>query len=400
MRALPLLGIASATVTALLFTSNATSQGQTNGDVAALVQANNSFGVDLYSTLSKTPGNLFFSPYSISNGLALAYSGARSRTAEEMKAALHFPWQGVQLHQAFHSLISSLTQKKYTLEIANRLWGQKGYEFLPDFLKVGEDAYGAGLQEVDFLNNTEAARRTINSWVEKQTQDKITELLKPGVLTRDNRLVLTNAIYFKAAWQRPFMEKETKTEPFHVTNTNEVKTPMMHQAGRMRYYDGGTFSVLRLPYENGDISMFVLLPNKVDGLPELEKQLTPSNLDNWTSHLGDRIVTLALPKFKTTAEFMLDDTLRQMGMTTAFSPTADFSGITKTDKLAISHVVHKAFVGVNEAGTEAAASTAIGFEPTSAPPPATFVADHPFIFVIRDSQTGSVLFIGRLVNPA
>ncbi|MCI0637573.1 MAG: serpin family protein [Gemmataceae bacterium] len=382
----------------------ASTQEKASGDVKTLAQSNNAFALHLYSKLADAQGNLFFSPYSISNALAMTYAGAKNNTAHEMKTALHFPWEGPRFHQAFGDLIKDLQKnpkQKYKLQIANRLWGQKDYGFLPDFLKIGQSSFGAGLEEVDFVADTEAARKTINAWVEKETQDKIKELLKPGILTSDSRLVLTNAIYFKAAWLRPFSDKNTKPQAFQVSPDNVARVPMMHQTWRTNFLDGGTFSAVELPYEGYELSMIVLLPKKVDGLPELEKQMTPANLDKWIGKLGDRIVTLALPKFKVIAEFMLKDALGAMGMKDAFTKNADFSGMTSREKLFISHVVHKAFVDVNEAGTEAAASTAVVMEPTlSAPQPATFVADHPFVFLIRERATGSILFMGRVVNPA
>ncbi|MCI0379690.1 MAG: serpin family protein, partial [Gemmataceae bacterium] len=317
MKKAHVLGFAATLLAAICLVQPAASQGQAGGDVKTLAQGNNAFALDLYSKLANAKGNLFFSPYSISNALAMTIAGAKNNTADEMKAALHFPWEGPRFHEAFGDLIKDLQKNpkhKYKLQIANRLWGQKDYGFLPDFLKIGQNSYGAVLEEVDFIADTESARKTINAWVEKETQDKIKELLKPGILTSDSRLVLTNAIYFKAAWLRPFSEKSTKQEAFHTGADSAVKVPMMHQVSRTNFFDGGTFSAVELPYEGHELSMIVILPKKVDGLPELEKQLSPANLDKWIGKLGDRIVTLALPKFKVTAEFMLKDALGAMGM--------------------------------------------------------------------------------------
>jgi serine protease inhibitor len=379
--------------------------GKGTPDTAALVRGDTAFALDLYRELAKKDGNLFLSPYSISTALGMTYAGARGTTAEQMAKTLHFPFGQDRLHPAFRGLIREINgadrPRKYQLQTANRLWGQKDYGFLPDFLKVVEANYGAGLKEVNFAGATEEARKAINAWVGKETRDKIKELLKPGILTVDTRLVLTNAIYFKSAWMRPFQEKATVKGDFHVTADKKVTVPLMRGSQRTNYFKGDGFEALELPYESHDLSMVVLLPAKETGLAALEKRLTADNLQKWLAKLRDHLVDVTLPKFKVTAEFLLKDALSRLGMPDAFSPTkADFSGMTTRDKLYISHVVHKAFVDVHEKGTEAAAATAVVMERLSAPPRATFRADRPFLFVIRENRTGSLLFMGRLVNPA
>lgn len=369
-------------------------------DVGRVVDGNNAFAFDLYGRLAQDPGNLFLSPYSISNALAMTWAGARGTTADQMQSTLRFPFEGPRFHASFGDLVRRLDGRKgYRLEVANRLFGQKGYGFLPEFLTTCSKDYGAGLEEVDFVAGTEEARRIINAWVEKKTQDKIKELLKPGILSADSRLVLTNAIYFKAAWVRPFPEKATRMGEFQAAG-GKVKVPLMHTNLRTGYFDGGDFSMLELPYEHHDLSMLVLLPKKADGLAALEKKLTVANLKAWTAKLGDFLVDTTLPKFKTTAEFELKKVLSAMGMPVAFQRgRADFSGMTTREKLNISAVVHKAFIDVHEKGTEAAAATAVVMERSSLPHPATFRADHPFVYLIRDRTTGSILFMGRLVQP-
>jgi serpin B len=374
-------------------------------DVQTVVGGNNTFALDLYARLREKEGNLFCSPYSISTALAMTYAGARAETAEQMAKVLHFSLNQERLHPAFGSLrteIQGAAQKhKYQLQTANRLWGQKGYGFLPDFLKTLERNYGAGLKEVDFIGAREEARTTINGWVEEQTQDRIKELIQRGMLTADTRLVLTNAIYFKAAWMRPFDLKQTKEGDFTRADGKKVQAKLMHGNHRTNYYKGDTFAALELPYEEHDLSMIVLLPNAADGLPAFEKRLTAANLTQWLGKLSDRRVDVTLPKFKLTSEFLLEKVLSKMGMPIAFDGNkADFSGMTTREKLHISHVIHKAFVDVNEAGTEAAASTAVLMERLSAPPAATFHADHPFVYLIRDRRTGSILFLGRVTDPA
>jgi len=375
-------------------------------DTAALVQGNSEFAARLYQQLAaREKGNLFFSPYSISNALAMTYAGARGNTAAEMKATLHFRLPDEQLHPAFARLIAQLhgkgKQRTFQLSVANRLWGQKDYGFLPEFTRIGADHYGAGLEEVDYVRAAEAARLRINAWVAEQTQQKIKDLIPPNVLDDMTRLVLTNAIYFKAAWASPFEEKQTSPGDFQLGDGKTVKVPMMRQKWRTTFADLGDFAMVKLPYEHGEQSMLVMLPKKSDGLPALEKQLTADNLARWTAQLRDHRVDLMLPKFKVTAEFQLNDVLKEMGMRDAFIfGKANFSGMATRELLYITAVLHKAFVDVNEAGTEAAAATAVVVGTRSLPPAATFHADRPFLFLIRDETSGTILFLGRVVNPS
>jgi serpin B len=381
--------------------------GAIDGDRATLVKGNNQFAIDLYGRLRDTKGNLFFSPYSISTALGMAYGGARGDTAAEMARTLHFTLEPRQLHPAFHQLQSELqgeaSKRKYKLTTANRFWGAKGYPFQPDYVKLTRDNYGAEVSELDFHKAPEQSRETINAWVEKQTNDKIKELLQRGMVTPDTRLVLTNAIYFKAAWLDQFSEKATKKESFKLGGDVRTQVDMMHQTVNCPLLDTGTFQVVSLPYEQNDLSMVILLPKDADRLPDLEKLLTSAKLDDWRKQMSEHQVALSLPRFKITSTFSLETVLAAMGMPLAFSGRADFSGITTAEGLMISKVIHKAYVDTNEKGTEAAAATAIVFAPTGLPiqrPQATFRADHPFVFVIRDTRTGSILFMGRVANPA
>jgi serpin B len=383
---------------------NASGTGQQPDAARALVQGNTDFALDLYARLAERQGNLFFSPYSISSALAMTYDGARGNTAAEMQKTLHFPFGRDALDPAFAGLVRDLQDRKdtskYELVVANRLYGQKGYGFMPDFLKVQRDMYGAPLEEVDFAGATEAARGAINSWVAKQTRDKIKDLIQPGILSTDSRLVLANAIYFKAAWLRPFDAKRTASEKFFVSADRAVLAPTMNENLRTRFFKGDSFSVLELPYQDRRLSMVVFLPEKRDGLAEFEKSFSAANLRMWLAKLSDTQVQVSLPKFKLTAEFQLKDTLLALGMRAAFSSKADFTGMSSHGKLAISAVIHKAFIDVNEAGTEAAAATAVAIALASVPQqPATFRADHPFVYLIKDNRTGSVLFLGRVVDP-
>jgi serpin B len=373
-------------------------------DKDAVVQGDNEFAWDLYAKLRDREGNLFFSPDSISTALAMTYAGARGETAKQMASTLHFTLAPERLHAAFQALIEerngALKRRDYELRVANALWGQKGFGFLSEFVNLTTSHYGAGLREIDFIHDTELARRTINSWVERQTRDKIKELLKPGILDSDTRLVLTNAIYFKGDWDQQFKKELTGKEAFHIPADRAVEVPMMHQTHTFKYADGGAFQILEMPYKGKELSMVVLLPRKVDGLAELETAVTAGKLNQWLSRLRRQEVVLSMPKFKTTSEFRLRDTLSAMGMSLAFSPgAADLSGMNGQRNLFIGDVVHQAYVDVNEEGTEAAAATGVAVKLAAAPVQTEFRADHPFMFLIRDSRSGSTLFLGRVVNP-
>jgi serpin B len=373
-------------------------------DVAAVVKSNDAFAFDLYAKLREKEGNLFFSPESISTALAMTYAGARGETAAEMAKTLHFTLKPDQIHPAFHALIDELNgarkKRGYQLTVANALWGQKGFNFLPDFIKLTKANYGAGLHEVDFAGNTEAARKTINAWVEKETKDKIKDLLQPGVLDSLTRLVLTNAIYFKGNWDRQFKKDLTKKDAFHVSGDKKIDALLMHDTGKFKYFDGGSFQALEMPYKGKELSMVVLLPKKIDGLGELEKTLTAAAVAEWLPKLREQEVAVSLPKFKSTSEFSLNDTLETMGIKQLFAAgAADLSGMDGKRDLFVSAVVHKAYVDVNEEGTEAAGATSVVVKLEAAPFRPEFRADHPFVFLIRDNHSSSTLFLGRVVNP-
>jgi serine protease inhibitor len=376
-------------------------------EVAAVVKGNNQTALDLYAQMRQSKeGNFFFSPYSISTALAMTYAGARGQTAEEMATALHFPFAAGKLAPAFGALHQSINgtgkDRGYQLSTANALWGQQGYDFRKAFIQTTRENFGAGLKEVDFKGDPEVSRQKINQWVEKETNNKIKDLMPKGTVTGDTRLVLTNAIYFKGNWAEQFKKDLTREEAFKLASGKEVKAPLMHKTSRFGYLESGALQMLELPYKGKELSMVVLLPKKVDGLGALEKGLTADKLAGWMDRLRQQKVIVTLPRFKMTSAFSLNKTLMDMGMKRAFMPgVADFSGINGRTDLSISAAVHKAFVDVNEEGTEAAAATGIGIVATSArlQPVPVFRADHPFLFLIRDQGSGSILFLGRLVNP-
>jgi serpin B len=375
--------------------------------MSEVVRGNNRFALDLHAKLRTQPGNLFYSPASISMALAMTYAGARGETAEEMAKVLHFPADQDQLHASFATLRKSLNEPGgaggYRLSVANRLWGQQGYHFLPDFLAITRESYAAELAPVDFAREPEQARRRINSWVEERTEGKIKDLVPAGVLDDLTRLVLTNAIYFKGDWTKPFPKAATKDDTFHVTSRKSTRVPLMFKRDDLRFWSGDGLKALELPYGKGELAAVLLLPDQIDGLPALEDQLTGDTLDRWLSRLRRRTVQVFLPRFNVTSAFSLRDVLRALGMKLAFDmDRADLFGISSQERLYISAAIHKAFVDVNEEGTEAAAATATVVAGRAVMPvkePVTFRADDPFLFLIRDSRTGSILFLGRVVNP-
>ena len=391
----------------LLHAQGTETKAMNAADRKVVVAGNNAFAVALYGQLRSQSGNLFFSPESISTALAMAYAGARGDTASQMAKTLHFTLPLDQLNPAMGALLGDLntTHQNYQLNVANALWAQQGYTFLDSFLNVLKTNYGAGLNQVNFKGATEAARLTINQWVEKKTQDKIKDLLQPGALRSDTRLVLTNAIYFKGDWETQFDKAQTKNEVFFLSPSQTATTPLMHREGSFSYFNGGTFQALEIPYKSKELSIIIFLPKDRGGLSEMEQSLTASNLQQWLHQLGPvPKVIVTLPKFKSTQQFELGSTLRAMGMPAAFGGSADFSGMTGKRDFAISEVIHKAYIDVNEEGTEAAAATsvtmrAMAMRPVEQAPP-VFRADHPFVFLIRDNRSDSILFMGRMANPA
>ncbi|MHC4562795.1 MAG: serpin family protein [Planctomycetota bacterium] len=389
---------------------NAAADSKGADDVPQIVQASNAFAWKLYAQVTKDKEeNVFFSPSSIHTALTMTYAGAAGLTAEQMYEALSLPdeevnWGQQRTHQAYRGLLAAMaTGKKarYQLNIANALWGQKGYSWQEEFLALTGDNYGAGLRQVDFKTETEPARKTINGWVEDQTADKIKNLLAPGTVKMTTRLVLTNAVYFKGDWAKQFKESRTRDEPFKLSAKKTVKVPMMNQTDDFELAHTELAQILRMKYAGDDVSMIVVLPKAIDGLAETEAWLAKEGLDSALEGLREIEVMVAMPKFTMSWQAGLSNPLKALGMTDAFEAAkADFSGLSdqaKSDGLCIDFVVHKAFVDVNEEGTEAAAATGVGFGITSMPP--SFRADHPFVFVIRHDKTGAILFVGRMMNP-
>ena len=372
-------------------------------DIAAVVDGNNQFALDLYQQLAgASEENLFLSPYSVSTALAMTYAGARGNTAVEMAETLHFPLPAEEFHPAMGGLIDQINdpaREGYSLAVANRLWGQVGYPFLPEFLATVEENYGAGLEQMDFAADPEPCRLTINQWVEDQTNNKIKDLLPANSITSYTRLVLTNAIYFLGDWQYQFDPELTTDAPFYSAPGESITLPMMHQEQDLQYAEYDGVQVLEFPYNNEELSLIAILPDEIDGLPALEQSLTSATLDTYLGGLSETPVSVHLPKFEMTCEFSLRDTLMTMGMVDAFGGAADFSRIDGMGGLFISKILHKAFIQLDEEGTEAAAATAVVLDGSVGDPMPEFRADHPFLFLIRDNVTDSILFLGRVIEP-
>ena len=378
--------------------------GSTQQGVQEVINANNQFAFDLYSELDKSEqGNIFYSPYSISAALAMTYEGAKGHTADEMKSVFHFPENNV-LRPNFAAIYNDINQgnKSYELRTGNALWAQYDYQFLEDYTNRVEKYYGGKVANLDFKQETEKSRQTINSFIEEQTNNKIKDLIPAGVLSSMTRLVLTNAIYFKGTWEWEFDKSDTHDQDFKITPTNVVKTPMMYMdpdKARFNYADIGDLQILELPYKGEKISMLVLLPT--ENLDAIEPSLTAEKLNEYKAQMTEtKLDSIYLPKFEFDTKYFMADTLSNLGMPTAFTwPGADFSGMDGTDDLYISSVIHQAYVKVDEKGTEAAAATAVVVGIKSAMPRNEFRADHPFIFIIQEKETGNILFMGRVTDP-
>ena len=376
-------------------------------DMEILVQENTTFAMILYQNLCKEGGNVFFSPYSISTALAMTYAGARGNTETEMATTLRFSLGQEKLHPAFAQVESRLNDVQKSgdvkLGVANSLWPHITYNFLDDYMALILKNYGVSITPVNYelASEREVARKTINGWVENKTQNKIPNLIQPGALTSLTRLVLVNAIYFKGNWASQFKPENTKDAPFHLSPEKSIQVAMMNQTEKFRHADLDFFDMLELPYVGNDLSMLILLPKTHDHLVQLETSLSLENLQLWKGKLEMKKVAISLPKFKTTCGYSLGGTLVPMGMADAFDyRTANFSGMDSANGLYISAVIHKAFVDVNEEGTEATAATAVIMSLRGIPlPPTIFRVDRPFVFLIQDNQTGTILFMGRVANP-
>jgi len=405
--------------------SNSTQQG-----IQEVVNANNQFAFDLYKQLDEEQKqkeenkNVFYSPYSISTALAMTYEGAKGKTAEEMKEVFYFPENSI-LRPNSAAVYNNINKgdKNYELKTGNALWLQQDYPFLEDYLTRVEDYYGGKAANLDFISETEKSRQTINIFIEEQTNNRIKDLIPQGVLKPDTRLVLTNAIYFKGTWEWEFDKSDTREQDFKISEDNVIKTEMMFmepEKTNFNYAQTEKLQILELPYKDNEVSMLILLPRQGEeydyqtgesitfnyNLEDIE--LTSEKLSEYKNQMKEtKLDSISLPKFEFDSKYFMKDTLTALGMPTAFKDPAlsgldgaDFSGMTAERELFISAVIHQAFVKVDEQGTEAAAATAVVKGLTSAMPRNVFQADHPFVFIIQEKETGNILFMGKVVNPS
>ena len=376
------------------------------GDMAVVVEGNNQFAVDLYTINAAEEGNIFFSPFSINAALSMLYAGAEGDTEAQIAAAL-----GVNDETTWHENLGALTadlcgehHRAYSLYSANAVWGQDGVPFDAGYERLMEDAYDAPLQTLDFVADSNGAVQEINGWVEDHTEGHIPELFRPADIDSTTRLVLANAIYFKADWAEQFDEGDTMTREFTLPTGDVISAPTMELTADMRFAELDDIKVLEMPYEEDELAMVVLLPHADDGLSDLEAQLDAGQLTDWIDAVHTTETLVRLPSFELDTELPLAENLAALGVTDAFDPlTADFTGFTDPADAAEDWFVqaarHKAYVKVDEQGTEAAAATGFAVSDLSASEPRSFVADHPFIFLIRDQLTGSILFMGRIEDP-
>jgi serpin B len=372
-------------------------------ELKELAYRNSVFALNLYQELRGEEGNLFYSPYSISLALAMTYAGAQGETERQMAETLQFTLPQERLHAVFNALDIALSQQggeDFTLNIANSLWGQKDYIFLADFLDTLAANYGAGLRLLDFGAEPEPSRKKINDWVSEQTEDRIKDLIPQGAITPLTRLVLANAIYFDAKWTQPFDEALTRDGAFYTLDGAEATVPMMRmrELPMLSYAQGQGYQAVELPYKGGQASMLVIVPDQGQ-FEAFEAGLDAGQLKSIVEALEPKQVALTMPKFSYESELPLAKTLAAMGMPDAFDAKADFSGMDGTHELFISDVFHKAFVAVDEAGTEAAAATAVVMTLKGMPmPDVELTVDRPFVFMIRDVESGALLFVGRVVR--
>lgn len=375
--------------------------------VAVAVSNNTAFACDLYAQLKSQEGNLFFSPYSVSTALAMTYAGARGETATQMARTLRFTLPQADLHPAFTALAAQMNAVQQAgqvqLSIANSLWPHKSYPFLEEYRALVKKNYGTIITPVDFAKEEPKARAQINQWVEEKTQKKITNVIGAPIdpLTR---LVLVNAVYFKGNWEIQFKAAQTQQSPFFITVEKSVQAPLMSQTHEFKYGAWQNAQLIELPYAGTELSMLVILPagKTPRELAEVENALSVERLTEWRAQMRKQKVQLFLPKFKVTwGVHSLKNSLLALGIRDAFAEDkADFSGMDGKRDLLVSDVLHKAFVSVDEAGTEAAAATAVVMQAKSEPArPPVFRADHPFLFLIQENRTGSILFLGRVTDP-
>jgi serpin B len=368
-----------------------------------MIANNNRFAFDLYKKISLKPENMFYSPFSISAALGMTYTGSAGNTAKEIAGVLHFAANDASFYgnyKAYLASVGALNKDELNIYTANSLWAQADFKFEKEFIEIIRNHFSGEIKNVNFVKEAEKCRMEINQWVESKTNNKIKDLIQPGLIDDLTRLVLVNAIYFKAPWEMPFDERATKKMDFKTTETTMVSADFMTAENNYKYYAEDNFSAIEIPYTKGGLSMLIVLPKDNNSFVTLQKNISYADYVKINAGLAVKKVRLVLPKFKATSEFELSEVLKQMGMPEAFTDKADFSGMTGKKDLKISKVIHKAFIDVNEAGTEAAAATAVVIRIKSAPINVVeFKVDHPFMFLIKENTHGSILFAGNIYDP-
>ncbi|MBP7737112.1 MAG: serpin family protein [Spirochaetes bacterium] len=391
----------------IIILSTAAAGEQKVPQVAGIVAGNNEFAFDIYRKIALPGKNLFISPLSMVTALSMVYAGSRGATKLEIEKVFHFKVTDEDMVRDWSLLMDDMKGRaksgKYRLDSANRIWVGKNISLENSFAATMKKYYDAGLKQLDFAGDPEGSRAAINKWVAKNTSDKITGLVPEGAVSKATTMMLTNAVYFLGSWEQPFDEKATARADFFITPAKKTEVSMMKKFGHFKYFENNEIQAISLPYKTQGnkeeaLSMIVLLPKGRTGIAGLEKKLTVDNWKRWNAGLAVNEVHVYLPRFEVTSFASLAESLRQLGMKTAFSPQGDFSGIAPS--LAINDAFHKAYVKVNEKGTEAAAATAIIMVKANGGKKYTFQADHPFLFAICDNKTGAILFIGRVMDPA
>ncbi|MBW2976778.1 serpin family protein [Candidatus Woesearchaeota archaeon] len=409
-----------------MFIPTADDSGATIQGVNDVAKANNQFAIDLYNKINKESNeNIFFSPWSISTAVAMAYEGARGDTANEMQSVFHFPENANSRRSSYAKMLNTINKAggKYKLSTANAIWLQKDYPFLKDYKNTISKYYLGEIKNLDFVNDPDKSSSDINNWVSKNTNNKIKKIVSPSMFNEYTRAVLTNAIYFKGKWEHQFDKDDTQPEDFTLESGAKIKVPMMRLTDEdldFNYVESDGVQILEMPYQGDKISMLVLLPRKeitdprlqarfemegtkpqLSNTTHLESILTEEKLQEWRSKLKSQSVYIYMPKYKFETSYSLTDYLKSMGMSLPFTwPGADFSGMDGTKMLYIDKVLHKAYIDVYEEGTEAAAATAVFMSfGSSMPHYVVFRADHPFIFIIQERETGNILFLGRVMDP-
>lgn len=376
----------------------------TPAETAEAALANRSFGVDLYRQLGAKPGNLFISPISLAGAFGPVAAGAQGETRQAIGQVLHFPATDDALHPRLGGLLRGLESDSAgaRVSLANALWLMKGYAVKPAFVAIARDSYGAEVETLDFSNGAAAAGR-INGWVERETNNRIKNLIAPASLDEMTRVVVTNAVHFLGDWSQPFNSSRTRPEPFFLAGGGTRNVPMMSSNRAARLAVAGPVQLLELPYKGERLAMAVILPSERGGLAAVEASLTDERLREWLQQLDSadwREVLVQIPKLQIEGSYQLNEPLKAMGIGIAFDRTrANFRGIAENEQLFISQVLHKTFLRVDESGTEAGAATAVEIQAERSGEPLTFRADHPFLILIRDKQTGAVLFLGRIAAP-